>query len=113
MTTDQYLIIGEGTFFILLAFSKCPWWRWIYTMGEFILCLTPIAIIIELAQTNYVNAIVEAYTGLALAFFLWKNRNKRNKTRATKLIGAKARAIRDKLVSAMPKAKPIAFPSPA
>lgn len=37
----------------------------------------------------------------------WKNRKPR---KAYKLIGAKAKAIRDKLVKAMPKAKPIVIP---
>lgn len=99
--------------YLLALLSFCAWVRtkvqpWVYSLGWAIWCT--VWCIFDVFQHNQLGVAING--GLASYWWreFWKQKPPRMRDRVAKLIGAKARAVRDKLVENMPKPSPVPIP---
>lgn len=99
------LVFAFGAILALLSLKVPPW---VYHLicavvftGVVILCLFPF---------DSTGAAINSFWASIHWYQFWKKKPPRMRDRVAKLIGAKARAVRDRLVKAMPKASPVRSP---
>lgn len=98
--------------FILLSFVA----RYVlkhYPMWVYDLCGVALCVYGIILNVKYHDQFWLAINATGLLSFLnsfFKNKPPRMRKKAKKLVGAKARAVKEKLVRSMPTAKPVALP---
>lgn len=100
------LMLASGTVMILINYSRpikpVIFWIKLALLGYLVFLVSLLAI--DIAERNYVRLVIDILIPLFLFFG-----GPTSRRRIAKLIGAKARALRDKLVKSM---KPVRSPMP-
>lgn len=94
------------TFFVMLS-RRAP--AWVYSLFCAIWC--GCWAIVGLFQGNEFNVALNVLVGSYWAHDFWRKRPPGMKKKATEAAGAKAKAIKAKIVAAMPKSSPVRIPS--
>jgi hypothetical protein len=81
---------------------------WVYSLMMALWCT--VAVVINVFRHDQVGIGLNVLMGSYWWHRFWKNKPPKMRDKAANLIGAKAKAIRDKLVAAMPKVSPVRIP---
>jgi hypothetical protein len=98
-----FYVIIRGSFWL---YTHVP--RWVYSLIWLAWCLT--WFVVDVFSHDQVGMALQALVGSYWFREFWKHKPPRMRDKVKKLVGAKAKAIRDKLVAAMPKPSPVSKP---
>lgn len=82
---------------------------WVIDLG--LALLFTVALIFDALNREYIAVSVDAFFAVAFWRRFWKRRPKGKGRKAAKLVGAKAKAILDKVKASMPKPSSVRIPS--
>lgn len=86
--------------------KKFPMWiNWLFWA-----LLSSAFFVFDIVRHDESSAAFQALIGSFYWYMFWRSKPPRMRDKAKKLIGAKAKALKEKLVAAMPKASPVGSP---
>lgn len=100
------LILGGFLYFYIKVMQYWPRWR----VALFLALWSTFWGVYGVFQGNQVSVAINVLVASYWWRVFWKNRPRGGRDKVAKLIGAKAKAIKDKIVAAMPKAAPVRVP---
>lgn len=111
ISTVIAIVLYVAYLFALLAL--CTWVqtkvkRWVYCLIWTALCAA--GALIDLFSHDQVGTALNVLVASFWFHEFWKNKPPFDRKKVAKLVGAKAKAIKDKVVAAMPKASPVSKP---
>lgn len=112
--TSFFIILAIEVAYLAALVMFCGWARrkvkpWVYSLG-WAVWSTVWALYDVFVDHDQAGVAINALVASFWWREFWKQKPPRSRDKVAKLIGAKAKAIREKLVAAMPKASPINVP---